>query len=215
MTMLKNKTPETLTDLAAALAASDRQRALSRRAQALMAAAGMDWPERHWYVLTTARAMDAAVGEKLAFANVECWLPHIIVTPRKHRGRNGAAPAPYPKLALPGYVFACVAASSDAWAALAGIRGVTGILGSAGRPLKVGPAEMRAVRGFIADGGAAADILLHTPKVGDPVRIADGPLCDHTGTLGKIDGKGHAHVDILLFGRITPVRLDLAQLAKL
>ena len=49
-------------------------------------------------------------------------------------------------------------------------------------------------------------------SVGDSVRIIDGPLEDFVGVVEEIDAdKDYVRVTVSMFGRETPVELELAQ----
>ena len=50
-------------------------------------------------------------------------------------------------------------------------------------------------------------------KIGDSVKIVEGPFADLDGKVSEIDaGKGQAVVLIPMFGRETPMKLDLFQI---
>jgi transcriptional antiterminator NusG len=53
------------------------------------------------------------------------------------------------------------------------------------------------------------------PRVGDTVRVIDGPFEDFTGIVTSIDAGQKVTVTINMFGRITPVQLDLRQVDRL
>lgn len=198
----------------ARIAASDRQAGKSRRSQALLAAAGTDAPTRRWFVATVETGADRAVGETLVLAGIECWLPHVTVTPPRRGGRGKAERPSYTKLAFPGYVFVRVAATEDAWAGLASVKGVVAMLGASGRPLPVSGEVVTCLLSYLADDKAAIDILTNAVKEGDSVVVKDGPFVSHPGTVAKLDDRGFAIIDILIFGRSTRVQLDLVQLKK-
>ena len=49
-------------------------------------------------------------------------------------------------------------------------------------------------------------------KVGDPIRVIDGPFNDFTGFVEEInEEKNKVKVNISIFGRPTPVELDFLQ----
>jgi transcriptional antiterminator NusG len=51
--------------------------------------------------------------------------------------------------------------------------------------------------------------------VGESVKIVDGPFKDLEGKINEIDSeKGKAKVMVLIFGRETPVELDLLQIKR-
>lgn len=203
-------------DLTRCHAAADRAIGLSRRGQALLAAAGMDVPARRWFVATVAAGMDKEVAQSLAFAGVECWLPHVAYKLPRRRGRDSSRPV-VERLALPGYVFVRVAAAVEAWAGVASIKGVAGLLGSAGgRPIAVADEAVALFRAYLADDPEAIATVTNALQAGDAVSVRRGPFRSITGRVDEVDDeRGRAIVEILLFGRVTPVDLDLVHLAKL
>ena len=53
-------------------------------------------------------------------------------------------------------------------------------------------------------------------SVGDSVRIIDGPLEDFVGVVDEIDtDKNYVKVTVSMFGRETPVELELGQVEAL
>ena len=53
-------------------------------------------------------------------------------------------------------------------------------------------------------------------RVGDLVRIMDGPFKDYEGKAGEIDeAKGKVKVLVSIFGRETPLELDFLQFKKI
>jgi transcriptional antiterminator NusG len=53
-------------------------------------------------------------------------------------------------------------------------------------------------------------------NVGDSVRVVDGPFTDFHGKVGEINpDKGKLKVMVNMFGRETPVELDLLQVERL
>lgn len=210
MTMKSLNDAEQL-DLTRCYEAFDRQSAVSRRSQALLASAGMDAPARRWFVVVVASGKDAEVSSSLDQARIERWTAEEVEKRPRRNGRTGPRPV-VARLAFPGYVFVRVAATHAAWAALSGINGVVGLLGVNGRPTPIADAAVQEVRDFLSgDADVAADVLV----AGDRVRIADGPFERQRGAVKGVDKKGFALLEILLFGRAVPVTVDIAQLQKL
>lgn len=215
MTMLpKNpRANASLIDLTRCYAASDKQRAVSRRTQALLAAAGMAEPERRWYV--AAVNADEQVSRSLALSDVGFWTPYVQIKVAR-RGKMKGERRTQARLAMPGYIFVKVAATQDAWSGLLTIKGVTGILGASGRPLAVPDATVELLRSYIDGDPQAAKTVINAVAKADKVIVKDGPFCSFPGVIESLDQEtGRAIVEILVFGRITPVHLELAQLSKL
>lgn len=197
-------------------AASDRQIAVSRRTQALLAAAGMEKPARRWFVITVENGMDRQLAAELERSGIEVWMPVVMVMPPRRSGMPKKARQPKEQLALKGYLFAKVAATVDAWAGLATAKGFNGMLGSEGRPLPVGDDQVARFKRYFKDDPEAKATVTGALRLGDPVIVKDGPFKSFPGTVETIDEeRGGVMVFVGIFGRVTPVHLDIAQIRKL
>lgn len=204
-----------LLDLTRCFAASDRQRALSRRSQALIAAAGMEEPERRWFVVTVDYNADRTVAQTLAFADVEVWSPYVTVKAARRGGMKGTRQM-QERLAMPGYVFVKVAATDDSWAGLQLVKGVAGILGNDGRPKPVPDDIVALLKAYLTGDPSATKIITDAVEPGDRVIVKDGPFLSFPGVVECVnEDTARAVVDVLIFGRVTPVHIDLAQISKL
>lgn len=202
-------------DLTRCWQASDRQRAVSRRTQAMLAAAGMDRPERRWFVLRIGAGRDRAAAEALAAAQVETWLPVVIVVPMRRGGMKGKRET-VERLALQGFVFARVEPTVDAWAGLATAPGFAGMLGCDGLPLAIRDEAVDLFRRYLGNDPKAVATVTNAIKAGDRASVRQGPLRGFDGLVASVDDvRGRAIVDVMMFGHINPVNLELAQIRKL
>ena len=203
-------------DLTRCFEASDRQRAVSRKTAAMLAAAGMDIPERRWFVVTVDFAMDRKVAETLVKANVEVWVPHIeVVSTRRRKGPKRAKETRFAR-AMPGYVFARIAAIEQSWAGVLSIKGVRGILSSGGRPVAVRDEAIVFLKRYLDENEEARKLVLQGYTLGEIVIIKDGPFRSFEGKVEAIDGeRERVSLEVFLFGQGTKVHLELAQIGKL
>lgn len=193
----------------------DAARAISRRQQALLAAAGMEAPERRWYVLMVQHGKDFAVDNALETAGVERWMA-TWQRPQQHRIRR---PKRSPRLVtvpfFPGYVFVRVAWTAYAWEGLRTIEGVQGVIGSAVSPSSVDDQVLCKFKAMLDDPVAQKE-LAATLKLGDTVMVDDGPFRSFPGEVVAVDdGQCRALIEVMIFGRAVPVDLDLAQITKI
>ena len=120
---------------------------------------------------------------------------------------------------LPGYVLVQIRLDgesgrlgSGSWHVVSGTTGVTGFVGSeeTARPL---PAEE--VAAIIGQTRVAEPRVRVGFEVGDRVRVSDGPFLDFIAQVDEINlEKGKVRVLVSMFGRETPVELDLDQVEK-
>ena len=95
--------------------------------------------------------------------------------------------------------------TDDNWHLILNIRGVTGFVGSANKAIPLTEDEVAAL-------GVEKHEIVVLYHVGDAVKITDGPLSTFTGTVEEIEPeKNKVRVVVSMFGRETPVELELDQ----
>ena len=106
---------------------------------------------------------------------------------------------------FPGYVLIKMVMTDDTWHLIRNIRGVTGFVGSANNAIPLSEEEVLAL-------GMERREIVVAYKVGDQVKITDGPLSTFLGVVDEIEPeKNRVCVVVSLFGRETPVELELDQ----
>ena len=106
---------------------------------------------------------------------------------------------------FPGYVLVKMIMTDDTWHLIRNIRGVTGFVGSANNAIPLTEEEVLSL-------GMEKHEIVVLYKVGDQVKITDGPLATFIGTVDEIDAeKNKVCVVVSMFGRETPVELELDQ----
>ncbi len=106
---------------------------------------------------------------------------------------------------FPGYVFVKMVYTDDTWHVVRNIRGCTGFVGPASKPVPLSEEEVRKM-------GVETRVVEVNYAVGDSVRIIDGPLDNFIGTVETLNvEKNLVKVIVSMFGRETPVELELTQ----
>ena len=106
---------------------------------------------------------------------------------------------------FPGYVLIKMVMTDDTWHLVRNVRGVTGFVGSANKPIPLTEEEVLAM-------GMEKHEIVVKYNVGDHVKIVDGPLASFTGVVEEIEPeKNRVSVMVSMFGRETPVDLELDQ----
>ena len=108
---------------------------------------------------------------------------------------------------FPGYVFIKMVVTDDSWYVVRNTHGCTGFVGPASKPV---PLTDKEVERF---GVETRSIEVHLSyEVGDNVKIIDGPLSGFMGIVDELDtARNFVRVTISMFGRETPVELELDQ----
>jgi len=106
---------------------------------------------------------------------------------------------------FPGYVLVKMVMTDESWYVVRNTRGCTGFVGPNGKPIPLTDEEVAAL-------GVEKREVEVNYKVGDTVRIVDGPLENFTGIVTELEPeKNKVRVTISMFGRETPVELELHQ----
>ena len=108
---------------------------------------------------------------------------------------------------FPGYVLIKMIVTDDSWYVVRNIRGCTGFVGPASKPVPLTDEEV-----------AALGVEKHSVEVGysegDNVKIISGPLEGYSGIVKTVDTANNSVCVVLsMFGRETPVELELDQIA--
>ena len=110
---------------------------------------------------------------------------------------------------FPGYVLVKMVMTDDSWYVVRNTRGCTGFVGPNGKPIPLSDEEVAAL-------GVEKREIEVNYTVGDTVRITDGPLENFSGIVDEVDlDKNKVRVTISMFGRETPVELELDQAERL
>ena len=106
---------------------------------------------------------------------------------------------------FPGDVLIKMIMTDETWHLVRNVRGVTGFVGSANKAIPLSEEEVLAM-------GMEKHEIVVRYSVGDHVRIMDGPLASFTGVVEEIEPeKNRVSVVVSMFGRETPVELELDQ----
>ena len=110
---------------------------------------------------------------------------------------------------FPGSVLVKMVMTDETWHLVRNVRGVTGFVGSANKPIPLTEEEVLAM-------GMEKHEIVVQYQVGDHVKIVDGPLASFTGVVEEIEPeKNRVSVMVSMFGRETPVDLELDQVEVL
>ncbi len=106
---------------------------------------------------------------------------------------------------FPGYVLVKMVMNDETWHVVRNIRGVTGFLGEGNKAIPLSESDVAAL-------GVEKREVVVSYQEGDTVRITDGALESFLGVVEEIDlDHGKVRVVVSMFGRETPVELELDQ----
>ncbi len=113
------------------------------------------------------------------------------------------------KKVFPGYVLVKMIMSDESWYIVRNTRGVTGFVGPGSKPVPLSDDEVKAM-------GVEEFAPVVDYEVNDNVRVISGPLENFIGIVEEINlEKKKVRVSVSMFGRETPVELELTQIQKI
>lgn len=170
--------------------------------------------EAKWYVVHTYSGYENKVASTLQTTvenrGLQDMIPDVkvpteIVTEIREDGSSKEVE----RKLFPGYVFVKMVYTDETWYVVRNIRGCTGFVGPSSKPVPLTESEVYKM-------GVESRVVEVSYDVGDQVRIIDGPLEDFVGIVDELDAdKNYVKVTISMFGRETPVELELNQAEKL
>jgi transcriptional antiterminator NusG len=113
---------------------------------------------------------------------------------------------------LPSYVLIEMELTRDTQFFVNNVPSVTSFVGPGRKPERLKKSEVDRILGQI-DSGKTRDVPEMKFNIGEKVKVIDGPFSDFTGTVEEINPlKSKVKVTVSIFGRPTPVELDVLQI---
>ena len=166
--------------------------------------------EAKWYVVHTysgyenavaATIEKAAENRKMLDQIIELKIPTETVT-EVHESQTKTVE----RKTFPGYVLIKMVMNDVSWHLVRNVRGVTGFVGSANKPIPLTEDEIITL-------GIERHEIVVGYEVGGTVKVIDGPLEGFLGTVEEIElDKSRVRVIVSMFGRETPIDLDFDQI---
>ena len=162
-----------------------------------------------WYVIHTysgyentvvAAILKAAENRRMQDLILDVNIPMETVTEKTDAGEKTVE-----RKVFPGYVLVKMIMTDESWYLVRNVRGCTGFVGSDGKPIPLTDQE-------IYDMGVERHEIVVGFELGDTVKVVDGPLEGFLGVVDELEAdKDRVRVIVSMFGRETPVDLDLDQ----
>lgn len=174
--------------------------------------------ERQWFAVHTYSGYEEAVArylkQRIESLSMEDKIFEVIVPKEKKiRVKSGKRTTIEEKI-YPGYVLVNMVLSEDSWYVVRNTPRVTGFVGADNT--KPTPLSMEEVELLLHRMGHEETKFNVDLRVGDLVKVTDGPFKDYDGKVAEIDEeKGRVKVLVPIFGRDTAVDLDSLQVKKI
>ena len=165
--------------------------------------------ELKWYVAHTYSGYENTVAASIERAvenrNMHDLITEVTIPLETVTEITDNGPKTVERKVFPGYVLVKMVMTDDTWHLVRNIRGVTGFVGAANKAIPLTDDEIAAL-------GVEKHEVVVSYDVGDSVKITDGALESFIGTVEEVDkDRGKVRVTVSMFGRETPVELDLDQ----
>ena len=163
----------------------------------------------NWYVVHTysgyENTVKATIEKYVENRNMHELIHEISIPLETVTEITDNGPKDVERKVFPGYVLVKMVMNDETWHVVRNIRGVTGFLGEGNKAIPLSEADVAAL-------GVEKREIVVSYELGDTVRITDGALESFLGTVDEIDlDSGKVRVVVSMFGRETPVELELDQ----
>jgi len=171
-----------------------------------------------WYVVHTYSGYENKIKVDLTMRiesmNMQDKIFNIIIPEEQEVEYKSGKRKITTKRVFPGYVIVNMIMDEDSWIAVRHTPGVTGFVGSGGKPIPLMPEEVNKIlrrMGLLESKTKIIDVT-----VGETIKVKSGPFANFEGVVKEILlEKGKLRVNISMFGRETPVELDYEQIEKI
>lgn len=176
--------------------------------------------EKQWYVVHTYAGYENKVKKNLEM-RVETMqmsdkIFRVLVPQEETTEIKDGQKRKVMKKKFPGYVLVEMIMTDDSWYVVRNTPGVTGFLGSYGGGSKPTPLLPEEVDALLKQMGIQEPKITVDFKVGENVRVKEGPFANFVGTIEEIiPDKQKVKVRVNMFGRETPVELDFTKVERM
>ena len=171
----------------------------------------------NWYTLRVISGKEKKVKEailsEIANASMEEQIKDILVPTENIIEMRDGKKKVKERVFFPGYILVQLDLNKDSRFLLENVNGVISFVGPKGNPQPLKPEEAQRFLGDYDGGDGPLKTTEAAPyKVGDSVKVMDGPFMDFSGMVQEVNhDKQKLKVLVSIFGRQTPVELDYLQ----
>lgn len=170
--------------------------------------------EARWYVVHTYTGHEKMVEENLKKmienSNLQDYILEIVIPVEEDIVEKNGKKKVVERKKFPGYVFVKMIETAHICFMVSNTRGVTNFVGPCGKPTYLLPDE---VKRMALEKVEIIDVDL---KAGDNIRVVNGALESFIGVVEDINlERQKVKVVVSMFGRQTPVELELSQVEKI
>jgi len=174
--------------------------------------------EKKWYALRVFSGKEALakahIEHEIKLQGIKDKVGHIIIPSENIIEMKDGKKRVKNRVFFPGYMIIEMVMDSQTKHIIENAPGVVSFVGPKNQPTPLRESEVKSILSKI-EKSKETEVKgkVSVPfKVGDPIRVIDGPFNDFTGFVEEInEEKNKVKVNISIFGRPTPVELDFLQ----
>jgi transcriptional antiterminator NusG len=171
--------------------------------------------EKKWYAIHTYSGHENKVKTNLEkaihSAGLEDLFGQILVMTEEVVEMKDGKRKTSKRKTFPSYVMVEMDLNNETRHLVQNVPGVTRFVGSGQREVPLKENEVRRLLGQVETSKGRPTMTV-TFRIGDSVRITDGPFSAFTGVVDEVNNeRGKVKVMVSIFGRATPVELDFLQ----
>ena len=172
----------------------------------------------NWYTLRVISGKEGKIKENLLFEldfqNLSSEVNDIMVPSENIVEMKEGKKRVKRKVFFPGYILINMSESKEAKYLIENTDGVINFVGPNGEPQALKEHEISRIIGEV-EGRDGREVVMAPYKVGDSVKVTDGPFADFTGFVNEVNNeKQKVKVSVSIFGRPTPIELNFLQVEK-
>jgi transcriptional antiterminator NusG len=168
---------------------------------------------RYWYVIHSYSGYENKVKKNLESRiesmGVEDYIFEVVVPTEDVVELRDGRRRTVEQRVFPGYILVDMILNDESWFVVRNTPSVTGFVGSGNQPTPLRDEEADSILRRMEEDAPKVKVSF---RIGDAVRIVDGPFADFMGTVDDLNlEKGKVRLLVSFFGRETPVELDFLQ----
>lgn len=172
--------------------------------------------DRQWYVVHGYSGYENRVKknleQRIESMGMQDRIFQVVVPTEEEIEIRGGERKIVERRVFPGYILVEMVMDETSWYVVRNTPGVTGFVGSGSRPTPLSEEEVAKIMKRIE---SAEPTIKVSFKVGQQVRLTEGAFADFVGRVDELSPeRGRAKVLVSMFGRETPVEIDILHLER-
>jgi len=177
-----------------------------------------DSPDFKWFIAKTMTGQENKVShglkERIVNLKLTEYFSRILVPEETVVTNVSGKKRTLKKKFFPGYILIKMIMNDRTWHLVKDTDKITGFVGgTTTNPLPISEEEAAYMLGQVEDGFKKPRTSISFSE-GETVKVIEGPFASFIGTVEAVNEKGKVRVNVSIFGRPTPVELDLSQVEK-